>query len=121
MRSGSSDNRYAAAESCACLSGPPVRRTLSSGTRWARRRSAVVGVAGSAFATGRPDPRDPTIAPAAVAADAFKKSRLFVIETPISRSGQILSDLVVVTRTTTTSDQVRPDPIRFQLSPSRAK
>ena len=32
MRSGSSFSRYSASRSCACLSGPPVRRTADNGS-----------------------------------------------------------------------------------------
>src|SRR5216684_265300 len=51
MRSGSSLSRYAASSSCACLSGPPVRRTADRGSgRAAAGTALVIGPAAAALA-----------------------------------------------------------------------
>src|SRR5262245_28909208 len=78
MRSGSSSSRYFAADSCACLSGPPVRRTLPRCTGFARTRSSAIGdVDSDAFASPN-GAKELSATLAAVAADACRNVRRLV-------------------------------------------
>ena len=54
MRSGSSDSRYCASRSCACLSGPPVNLTSAIGN--GRAFCATTGAAGPPACTNTNPP-----------------------------------------------------------------
>ena len=76
MRSGSSVEQVFAVRSCACLSGPPVTRTLLERDRRARTifsSTVLAATAGSSAPSVRP--RGPRPSAAAAEAEVWRKSR----------------------------------------------
>src|SRR2546429_101748 len=67
MRSGSRSSRYFPAASCAFLSGPPLRRTWSSGTGRARMRSLRGAAGGDPISASAEEPSGPSETAAAAA------------------------------------------------------